>query len=192
MNIDPARQYALKLHALSANDRNWILAQLPPDTQDRLRSLIGELEEIGLQVDQGLLDTLAMRGEEAPDDAGAGDAAHLRNVRLLDRADSRWIAAALKGEPAVVRSAIEGAHAWAWLSPVGADATAAVQATRPSMSPPRLGPSARVRAALVAQLARKMVADEQAGREDVRAIRQPAATTGDRAPLGGKWFAWRR
>lgn len=191
MNMDPARQYALKLHALSADDRDWILAQLPSDTQDRLRSLIGELEDIGLQVDQHLLDTLAASKDEAQYGAAAGDEAHLRNVRLLDRADSRWVAAALKGEPAALRSAIEGAHAWTWLSPAGSDAMPPAQTARPGMSAPRLGPSARVRAALVAQMARKMVADEQSGREDVCAKRQPAET-GDRVSVGGKWLPWRR
>lgn len=188
--MDPARQYALKLHALLPADREWILAQLTSETQDRLRPLLDELKSLGFRVDQHLLDSLVERNEAEPTAVADDSDAHLRNVRLLETADPQWIASALKGEPQIVRSAIEGAHPWPWLAKRNINSTSGDP--RSSAPAHHLGPSHRARAALVAHLARQMLADGQAGRGDVYAVPGSGVPSTKREPGKGKWLPWRR
>ena len=57
-NADPLagpRKAALLLHAMPAESRLWVLAQLPPAQSEKLQDLLGELRELGIPADQDLL-----------------------------------------------------------------------------------------------------------------------------------------
>lgn len=51
MQSEGTRRAALALHALSAADRDWLLAQLQPQQQLALRSSLEELQELGIPPD---------------------------------------------------------------------------------------------------------------------------------------------
>jgi hypothetical protein len=51
------RLAALTVHALSAPDRDWLLARLTPAQATRLRGFLSELEELGIPPDPSLIDS---------------------------------------------------------------------------------------------------------------------------------------
>jgi hypothetical protein len=52
--VSALRESALVLHGLSANDREWLLSRLPGERADDLRSLVDELQTLGLPSDPEL------------------------------------------------------------------------------------------------------------------------------------------
>lgn len=58
------RRAALTLHALTAHDREWLLAQLPADHREELRGLLAELSELGIPADGDVI--RAALAEAAP------------------------------------------------------------------------------------------------------------------------------
>ncbi|HWH82086.1 MAG TPA: hypothetical protein VNU71_07595 [Burkholderiaceae bacterium] len=59
------RRAALVLHGLAANDRDWLLTQLPDASADDLRALLAELEALGMPADPALI-RAAVKREDAP------------------------------------------------------------------------------------------------------------------------------
>lgn len=187
MKMDPARQYALKLRVLQPADRDWILAQLEPEIQERLRALIAELDDLGVHVDQNLLDTLLAHREPEPAETGIDSDSSSRNIRLLDSADPQWVANAMRGELPAVRSIVESSYPWSWLD---APASTALSGNVRADQMHHLGPSARVRSTLIALLAKRILEDERSGTIAVRAA--PASVSVPQAPRNNRWFQWLR
>lgn len=196
MTMDPARRYALTLHALSAVDREWILGRLSPAARQRLLPLMDELKGLGLRIDRDLLARLAEGGGlDATSRVINDEDRHHHDLRLLDRADSQWVAAVLRSEPAVLRSAVENAHEWSWAtaSKFHTATTTSSSVSSAGALAHHIGPTPRVRAALVAQLARRMMTDEQSGQCKVFAT--PALTSVRRnrwKSVIGRWLPWAR
>lgn len=92
-----ARQAALTLHALPADDRTWVLAALPPAERDQLQALLEELQSLGIPADPALVAGLT---QEAASSATA-DWLH-----ALDAQGSAALAGVLRDEPGGLTSAV--------------------------------------------------------------------------------------
>lgn len=196
MTMDPARRYALTLHALSAVDRDWILGRLSPAARKRLLPLMDELKGLGLRIDRNLLATLVDGGGlEATSRVINDEDSHHHDVRLLDRADSQWVAAVLQSEPVVLRRAVENAHEWSWATSSKSHTATTATGSGSSVSAlaHHIGPTPRVRAALIAQLARRMMTDEQSGQCKVFATSAVTPVRRNRwNSVIGRWLPWAR
>lgn len=87
-SLDPSpgyRRAALTLHALSAADRTWLLAQLPEAHRVALQSLLEELQSLQIPADETVIRTAL--------EAAASSAS-----------DGRALAAVLEGEPSSMRA----------------------------------------------------------------------------------------
>ena len=187
MALNTLRQCALRLYVLGSEDREWILARLAVDARDSLEPLLDELDQLGFRVDQTMLDSI---GEFANPISGfTTENEHLQKIRTLDRATPDWIVATLKGEPPAIRHCLEITHAWSW----GDGAAGGVPFT---LEAPSIGPTERVRQALVAAITRKMP-NEWVGPADFggpRLSAQRGAKLPQSRPNRGitKWLPWKR
>lgn len=96
--IDPLagpRKAALLLHAMAGETRLWLLAQLPEAQAEILRSLLAELQELGIPADQDLLREVLADPDLAE---AAPDAASQLSVIEAAGPGSLWLA--LRDEPA--------------------------------------------------------------------------------------------
>lgn len=98
------RRAALSLHALEAEDRDWILCALPGGQSAALRSLLKELQDLGIPA------------QELPPQQRAGQpASGLRNALPPPTgAAAKDLARLLAGEPPRIRSVLLEAHPGAW------------------------------------------------------------------------------
>lgn len=79
---DGMRRVALALHALAAEDRNWLLQQLPAADRQGLDALLRELQELGLPPEPELIDELLAQATATrkPVEGAAGDPVALARV----------------------------------------------------------------------------------------------------------------
>lgn len=114
-----ARKAALVFHALSAEDRAWILANLPSEQGRRLQSLAKELETLGIPSDPGLVQEVISRGPAQH--GGRSTARSARGThrdhpatRALEGVEPARLAHLLSKEsPGLIAYLLDG-HAWPW------------------------------------------------------------------------------
>lgn len=124
------RQAALLLHAMPAQDRAWLLAQLAPAERSTVEGLLADLEGLRIPADRALLDeALAVPppapGLAAPERSSAEpqrseavggeddpDAAADRSA--LGKADPARLAALLRSEPAQLVALLLSLGNWPW------------------------------------------------------------------------------
>ncbi|GAB3771675.1 hypothetical protein GCM10028796_40920 [Ramlibacter monticola] len=103
----PAHRAALTLHALSGDDRAWVLEALSSQQRSVLKPLLGELDELGIPREADLLRGLAGTGSEAA--IPASDA-----LQALDDPGVRRLANLLAAEPPRLAAALLAAGSWPW------------------------------------------------------------------------------
>lgn len=109
------RQFALKLHSLHDDDRTWILNQLDDVTSQEFKSLLRELEEIGLEpgsplsLIEGESDNQTRYIPENPYGSG-------RLESILATACQSTIEYVLKDEPPVLRNICMQLYPWSWMN----------------------------------------------------------------------------
>lgn len=127
------RRAALTVHALTDQDRQWLMAQLTPDEAERLHPLLKELQQLGIPRDAGLLEqhlradphleTAASQSHPLPVDGSEdvlrqpvdhGPASD--DVRTLDQADAADLARMLNHEPPVLVAHLLHMQHWSWAS----------------------------------------------------------------------------
>lgn len=105
------RESALVLHGLSSNDRDWLLARLPNERADELRSLVDELQTLGLPGDAAL----TSRAMRAPQTAAATVAAVPTNaVQVIAAATAEQMLALLDKEADSLLAIVASSSAWRW------------------------------------------------------------------------------
>ena len=95
-----ARRAALLLHTVSADDRDWLLAQLSTDERRLMEPLLTELRELDIPIDRELLA-----------DAAGGDAGE---VGGLAGADPALVARVLAAEPLDLIARVFALGPWPW------------------------------------------------------------------------------
>ena len=126
---DPFRQSALLLHGLSAEDRQWILAQLAEGQRARLSGYLAELEQLGMPADRSLAEALlsgaAGRAENAAHRTGAHAAERATFGAALRAAPAEAVLAILAEQPAWLIALVLGIEPWPWREAihVGVDAS---------------------------------------------------------------------
>ena len=187
--IEISRHFALRLHALDASDRTWILSQLDDDTRARLEPMLKELDSLGFRIDQAMLESL---GDDAPGTKSPADSFH-RNIAFLDTVPANRIFGALKDEPRALRNCVETSHQWTWLAE--STSTANRNSPPPHFGEPRSRPTPRVQQALIAALVRRLESTPREFNEATpgpRSFRtaEPATTSTVRGIL--RWLPWKR
>lgn len=187
--IEISRRFALRLHALDASDRTWILSQLDDDTRARLEPMLKELDSLGFCIDQAMLESLA---DNVPGTKSQADTFH-RNIAFLDTVPANWILGTLKEEPRALRNCIENIHQWTWSS----ESTSAANRNSPPthFGEPRSRPTPRVQQALIAALVRRFESTPRKFNEATPGPRSfrtpdPATTSTVRGIL--RWLPWKR
>lgn len=193
MTINTLRQCALRLHALGAEDREWILAQLTDDLRNSLEPLLEELERLGFCVDQSVL--ASMPELENASTVLTGKDEYIQNIKALNGASPEWIVATLKDEPRAIRHALEAVHAWAWEGEARAkwesDDTFPMRESLHS-----IGSTERTRQALVAAMVRKLPnelersVDSAGGRNSKQGITNHSQSRLERGIA--RWLPWMR
>lgn len=194
MSIDSARQFALRLHSLSAADREWILSRLAPDARERLAPLLEELVALGLRVDPQMLAEIAEKSRNITAATGNHAQSYQDDLKLLNRANPQWVATVLAEEPAALRNCIDAACHWAWrAADGGANAETDIR-VRARANPHHLGPTQRVRQTLIAELAKKMRADHrrQGATPGASSPFAPKMSAEISKPVRRRWWAWSR
>jgi hypothetical protein len=103
--MNAVRRVALILHALTAQDREWMLARLTPERRAALKPLLDELSELGIARDSRLVRELVADTT----DADSGD-----SVSVIAQAPAAAAVEALAGEPAALIEWMLSLHAWPW------------------------------------------------------------------------------
>lgn len=114
------KQAALVLHGLAPADCDWMLAQLPANQQQPLRTALAELRNLGVPADPNLTRTAAAASRVA--------ALQSADHQVVEAADASTIASALRGEPEAVQAAAIALHAWSWRKTVRAQLRISTQA----------------------------------------------------------------
>lgn len=98
------RRAALSLHALEADDRDWILHALPSSQSSVLRTLVSELQDLGIPAEELLPQQSAVQRANP----------RSRTLAPLTGAAARDLAGLLAMEPPRVRSVVLQAHSRSW------------------------------------------------------------------------------
>lgn len=106
------RKTALLLHTLRAEDRAWMLKQLPSPHRDEVHALLSELAELGVPADKSLLDEV-LANPHAVDTRPAVPLAESSAERVA-RAPARVVAPLLQAEPDVLVARVLRLAAWPW------------------------------------------------------------------------------
>lgn len=123
--MDHARGLALRLHALHAVDRAWLLAHIDEASRQQLLDLLTEISEIGLQPDAALL-AFASSGSTNT------SAVEAEIAMRIDMANAATARAVLEQEPQSVRRCLRDLRAWSWRD--GLDAGFSGQRNEPSVA----------------------------------------------------------
>lgn len=105
---EPARVLALRLHALHADDREWMLAQLPADARSTLEELLAELHRLGFP---------ALPELRSSESSGLGDTHSNQDnnaLVIVNNASCEQVWEVLRGEPEAIRNYILSVHGWRW------------------------------------------------------------------------------
>ncbi|MEN9864922.1 MAG: hypothetical protein RL748_512 [Pseudomonadota bacterium] len=105
------RRTAVVLHGLQAQDRQWMLAELPGADQAIVRSHLAELEALGFQPGP---DVLAAVQDLAASVAMTADAAVVSDVSGLQHATLQQMQTLLQDEPAALVARLLALQNWPW------------------------------------------------------------------------------
>lgn len=105
---DDARRAALLVHALPPEDQAWLLAALPSPQRDVVQSLLIELLELEIPVDEGLLQEVLAR-PVAPAAAVAADP-----LAALAACDARQLARLFESEAPALIARLLVLRPWPW------------------------------------------------------------------------------
>lgn len=141
--MDQARGLALRLHALHAADRAWLLERVDEEPRRRLQALLAEIAEIGLLPDAELLAFAAANDmPDMPLPKREADAA----IRI-DGAEVETVRTVLDLEPRSVRRCLYDLGAWSWRKTLVAglpgQRNEPIMASMDAVPPIRLTPRAR-------------------------------------------------
>jgi hypothetical protein len=100
------RRAALTLHALSPQDRAWVLGRLEPQQQRALEEQLQDLEGLGIAADARLV-------TEALGDETAQSATRARRMALAAHS-AQAVRAALQDEPAALIARVLDQGPWPW------------------------------------------------------------------------------
>lgn len=115
-------QSALLLHAMTENDRDWLLARLEQHERERLRALLDELRSLGIPADESVL-SQGLASSRNDDDYDSDEQRqapifdHVGNNTAMERmwmAGSEQLAAILKTEPDLLVARFLSMHPWPW------------------------------------------------------------------------------
>lgn len=98
------RQAALMLHGMQSQDRLWLLDQLPPNEQQQLAMLLGELAELGIPSDPSFM----REAISSAQDATKG------RLHTLCAEELAQLAVLLRGEPPGFVAQLLSIEAWPW------------------------------------------------------------------------------
>lgn len=101
------RQIALKLHALHAQDKAWILGQLARDVRERISGLLRELKVLGIQ---SLPEAAAAHADFATSNVALDD----ELVREIDCFDNELVFTLLDDFPLRQKALLFHARPWRW------------------------------------------------------------------------------
>ena len=111
--LDGQRKAALLLHAMPAESRLWLLAQLPADESKPLQDLLAELEELGIPADGAMLREILSDA-----DGQTGMAEQVRAVQtqraIVERAGPGLLHLVLRDEPAGRIARVLALFDWRW------------------------------------------------------------------------------
>lgn len=118
MNQNPAHVFALKLHALHQDDREWILSRLENDAQERLMPLLSELNALGLKVDSTVIDAIEHQTKtDSPNDLDQNEIGLDVNAEaMVNSASSAQIKHIFDDEPVLFLQCLSTMKNWSWLS----------------------------------------------------------------------------
>lgn len=102
------RRTALLLHGLSADDREWVLANLPRGQADQLRDLLRELTELGMPAEGSLVRSVLTRSP------GPTPEPRHEHQTVLKQASATQLHACLSTESDRLIAAVTCAAEWAW------------------------------------------------------------------------------
>lgn len=102
------RQIALKLHALHALDRDWVLGLLPDEARRRITVLLRELKALGIRNIPGAIENLGFPTSSIQFDAEL--------VREIDSIDSETALALFDDLPLRQKALVFHAYQWRWAS----------------------------------------------------------------------------
>ena len=98
-----SRRAALLLHAVGADDRAWLLAQLPAQERHLMETLLADLRELEIPADRELLGEIAETAQALPAPAGA-----------LAEAAPAVVARVLAAEPLDLLVRVFALGPWPW------------------------------------------------------------------------------
>lgn len=107
------RQAALLLRAMSEHDRAWVLSQLPAADRATLLPLLGELETLGIPIDEELLRAVRIGADPLAHLPEHGQAAASDEDAIL-RASPAALASVLLHEPVELTAQLLRIRAWPW------------------------------------------------------------------------------
>lgn len=114
--IDGYRKVALKLHAMGAEDRGWMLQQFGDDERTRLAGLLRELQDLGIRSDLSV--PAALSDEDARQlllsSAGVDRAETEKALDAVRSAQPAEVATLLTDEPDAMIAAVLSAYPWPW------------------------------------------------------------------------------
>ncbi|SFD93497.1 hypothetical protein [Paracidovorax konjaci] len=114
------RRAALLLHALSAEDRRWILQQMPEVQRQALQALLSELKALGIPPDKASLEKLppASDRQHSPGqpqaEAPREESAEQTDLMALDTAGVASLALAWRAQPALLVAQALCLRPWPW------------------------------------------------------------------------------
>ena len=111
----PSRQAALFLRSLGEIDRDWIVSALPTQQQIELRSLLRELQDLGIPEDKKLSASLISLANEAiPPTCLNVTSSALQGLQQLKPVEVLVLAKLLNREPAGLVAKVLGLREWSW------------------------------------------------------------------------------
>ncbi len=105
------RRSAVALHGLNANDRQWMLAQLPAADQQILQQYLNELDALGFCYGPELADEL--KSESQPP-AAMPPVRPLLALEQVQQASAQQMRLCLQEEPASLVARLLAQHEWVW------------------------------------------------------------------------------
>jgi regulator of replication initiation timing len=108
MNVEMSKLIALKLASLHKSDLDWIFSQLDGDVKDRLRSLVNEIHDVGLDLEQArsVIDNYNLFNEDNSEDELFS--------KLIDTAEYKEILQIFNGEHPFFIEKLTSLYDWSW------------------------------------------------------------------------------
>jgi flagellar motor switch protein FliG len=140
--MSDTRRSALALHALSADDREWLLARLPERQRAELQKLLAELTSLGIPAERRVVEMAMAKRTAKP----AAPVASTGPRERLDAAAARTMFELLKHEPPALIALLLACAPWPWQKDLLRQLPAALRrrvedalASRPTVGPELAG-----------------------------------------------------